>query len=64
MSYLLVADTLAERIDTVATHCNGHLRYINGSDVIDDYIRYMFRGQFAFRAGDTLTGRFIADDSD
>jgi iron complex outermembrane receptor protein len=60
----LIADTLAGRIDAVVTDRDGYLRDINSSDTYNDRNRYMFRGQLAFEASDTLTGRFIADYSD
>ena len=60
----LIENTLAGRIELVATQRDGFLEDINSSDTYNDRDRYMMRGQLLWHASDAVTARFILDYSD
>ena len=60
----LIENTLAGRIELVATQRDGFLEDINSSDTYNDRDRYMIRGQLLWHASDAVTARFILDYSD
>ncbi len=60
----LIDNTLAGRVELVATQRDGFLEDINSSDTYNDRDRYMMRGQLLWHASDAVTARFILDYSD